>query len=423
MDPVRLFGSIVGSQTEKNPERGRAIMLAGWRAQLWNLRHNPDRRLPPARQYAAVVAMDKIVHALRDGEHAAFLSVFAPSEPLVAAGIVPYSVEQMSCFLAGTKCEQTFLDRAGDAGFSPTMCSYHRTFLGAVTSGLAPTPAFSVYTNLACDGNMITFPYLERTLHVPTFLVEVPYERSEDAVHYVADQVRALCGFIGDVTGRAVSEDALADAVARGNRSLASYRRFLTASPGRRLPADMTTEMYGFMMNHMLLGTPETERFCRDLADEMEQAPASEGLRLMWIHTMPFSQPAAIERLNFSDRAFICACDFSADPALIDVDPAKPFEAIARRMVYSCYNGSAENRVRSALRLAEMTHADGAVLFNHWGCKVTIGASTLIKRKLEDAGLPCLVLDGDGVDETNRSDGQTATRLDAFLELLEGRRS
>ena len=46
-----------------------------------------------------------------------------------------------------------------------------------------------------------------------------------------------------------------------------------------------------------------------------------------------------------------------------------------------------------------------------------------IKEALEANGLPCLLLDGDGVDSANRSDGQTATRLDAFLELLEARRT
>ena len=70
-----------------------------------------------------------------------------------------------------------------------------------------------------------------------------------------------------------------------------------------------------------------------------------------------------------------------------------------------------------------MTCADGVVLYNHWGCKATLGISHLLKDALEERGLPCLILDGDGIDSANRSDGQTATRLDAFFEMLEARRS
>ena len=42
-------------------------------------------------------------------------------------------------------------------------------------------------------------------------------------------------------------------------------------------------------------------------------------------------------------------------------------------------------------------------------------------RTFEEAGLPTLVLDGDGCDERNVADGQMVTRLNAFLEQLEGR--
>ncbi len=184
----------------------------------------------------------------------------------------------------------------------------------------------------------------------------------------------------------------------------------------------MTTEMYAFLMSHVLSGTPETERFCHMLADDMEQEPKSEGLRLVWLHTMPFSQTPMIKRVNFNDEVFISASDMSADPFLIDMDPAQPYEAMARRLVYSCFNGPSERRIALALDLARRTHADGAVLFNHWGCKATLGVSQLIKNRLEERGLPCLLLDGDGVDEANRRDGQTATRFDAYLELLRARR-
>ena len=40
-------------------------------------------------------------------------------------------------------------------------------------------------------------------------------------------------------------------------------------------------------------------------------------------------------------------------------------------------------------------------------------------KALEKAGFPTLILNGDGADRSNTSDGQVLTRLDAFIEMLE----
>ena len=88
-------------------------------------------------------------------------------------------------------------------------------------------------------------------------------------------------------------------------------------------------------------------------------------------------------------------------------------------MVNCIYNGSVKQRIRRAQELANLTEVDGGILFAHWGCKGTIGASSLIKNSLENAGLPTMVLDGDGCNPANSSDGQVSTRLQAYLEMLE----
>lgn len=61
--------------------------------------------------------MKNIIHALARPENAAMVSIFVPGELLTAAGLTPYSVEALSCFLAGTKCEQAFLRKTEEEGF------------------------------------------------------------------------------------------------------------------------------------------------------------------------------------------------------------------------------------------------------------------------------------------------------------------
>lgn len=284
-----------------------------------------------------------------------------------------------------------------------------------------PKPSFMVYTNLACDANMITFPYLKRKYEIPGYFIDVPYEKSEDAVQYVALQLKEMSVFVTDVTGRPIPEDALREALGRSQQTVSNYMNYLIYQKERRLPGDITSEMYAVFMNHILMGSRQAEKYSRLLLKDIRQAPSSNGLRLLWIHLIPHMQVPLRQLLNFTDKAFIAACE-PAYESMIAMDISKPYESMARRMVNSCYNGSPDRRAAQAVNMARLTGADGIVIFAHWGCKSTLGAAQLMKHSLESEGIPALVLDGDACDPSNNSDGQTATRMGAFLEMLEEKR-
>ena len=117
MDVIEKFGNRVSNQALKDPEKARRLLLAGYRLQEKKLQFLPDRELPSSGQYVARVVMKNIIQSLSEPENAAMVSIFVPGELVMAAGLTPYSVEAMSCFMAGTKCEQTFLRKTEEEGF------------------------------------------------------------------------------------------------------------------------------------------------------------------------------------------------------------------------------------------------------------------------------------------------------------------
>ena len=393
MNIVDKFGNIVGTEAMKDPEKARRLLLTGYRMQEKKLQLFPDRALPESGQYVAKIVMKNIIEALAKPEQAAMVSIFVPGELVTAAGLTPYSVEALSCFIAGTKCEQAFLRRTEEEGFPETMCSYHRVFLGAALSGLLPKPKCTIYTNLACDGNMMTFPYLKENFGCEGFYIDVPYEKNEDSVKYVADQLRKLKGFLEEVTGK--DHDPV---------------------------TSLTNELYALFMCHLMAGSEEAVKYTKLLLEDVKKAPKGEGLHVLWMHIMPFLQEPVKEVFNYNQKMHIRACDFIAD-GFQEMHHEDPYEAMAEKMVSCIYNGNVNQRIEAAKNLAKETDVDGAILFAHWGCKGTIGASSLIKSSLEKDGLPTMILDGDGCNPANTSDGQVSTRLQAFIEMLEKAKS
>ncbi|MCF0145760.1 MAG: 2-hydroxyacyl-CoA dehydratase, partial [Eubacterium sp.] len=363
-------------------------------------------------------SMDAVINPLRHPENAALVSIFTPCEFLQAAGIYPMLAEAMASYINGTKAESGFLDQAQQHGLPQTFCSYHRVLLGAILSDVIPKPKFIFHTSLACDANSLTFRRAEEHWKIPRFFLDIPYDDGEDSVRYVEEQLREFPGFLEKETGIRIEERLLKERVASAGRTMRALENSQKLKVGKYLSNDLTDEMYEVFANHVLLGTDEVERFAVQLEEDMKKAEPSKGIRLLWMHVIPYYQDDLRAMMNFSDRCQIISCDMNYDEYCV-MDPEKPYESIARRLVQDAFNGPVSNRIDRTLEMCRMLDVDGVVYFCHWGCKQTLASSQVVRKALEDAGFPTLILDGDGCDASNMSNGQILTRMEAFLEMLE----
>lgn len=418
MQIVETFGQCIEHWSDAHPERARRTLCLGWEAQNLKNKFLPDKRLTRADQQLAVIMMNAMLEPLKKPESSAIVSIFTPCELLQEVGLNPYNMEGMSCYLSASHTERGCLQQAENTGISETLCSYHKTFLGAAGRGLLPRPNCIIYTNLTCDANLVTFRRLAEQYGAPAFSIDVPMQQTPENVAYVADQLRKLADFLQQTTGRKIDPESLRQRVQRSRRTLQRFRECQQAKADRYLPTDLVSPLYCGMVNNILLGTPQVEAYMDRLLEAIRQAPPAKGKRIYWMHTIPFWSDAVRHSLSFSDKAQIVGCELAQvyDPEESIDDP---YEAMAHRMVFNALNGSAVRRIEAGIRHAKETGADGVVWFNHWGCKHTLGAAQLAKKKFEEQGLPLLILDGDGCDRSHGGEGQTSTRLEAFLEMLE----
>ncbi len=417
MQVTETFGNYLEQLGAVHPGRARWLLKSGWEAQDVKYRMLPDRRLLPADQYLARIMMDAMVRPLKKPEQSAIVSVFTPCELLQEVGLNPYNVESFSSYICASQAERGCQQEAENNGLSETLCSYHKTFIGAAQRGILPKPKCIVYTNLTCDANLVTFKYLANLFDVPSFAIDVPMQSNEENVAYVAGQLRDLKVFLERQIGKIIDESRLVKRMERSRRTLENYWRFQEIRSDRYVPSDLVTPLFSSMANQILLGTREQETYTNMLLHDVQNTDAAKGKRIYWMHTIPFWSDAVKKELCLQETAQIVGCEISQLCAP-DFDPEKPYEAMARRMVYNKLNGSVLRRIEHGIRCAKQAKADGAVWFCHWGCKHTLGGAQLAKKKFEEQGIPLLILDGDGCDRSHGGEGQTATRLGAFLEML-----
>ena len=417
MEIIETFGHYVENLTDKKPQSARWLLKTGWEAQNLKFRYMQDKRLMPADRHLANLMMDTMLRPLQKPEASVIVSIFTPCEMMQEVGLHPYNVEGFSCYLSASKAERAFLQQAENQGIAETLCSYHKTFLGAAQKGLLPKPKCIVYTNLTCDANLLTFRTLADFYQVPVFAIDVPWNQTTENVQYVADQLKDLKIFLEKNTGKTISEDRLKERLACSKRTLENYKKYQQMRADRYVPSDLVTPLYAGMTNNILLGTEEEALYTEKLLQDVKKAPPKKGKHIYWMHTIPFWSDAVKDALLLNDDVQIVGCELS-QATDISRHSEDPYEEMAMRLIYHALNGPISRRINAGIRHAKQAGADGVVWFNHWGCKHTLGGSRIAKKRFEEAGLPTLILDGDGCDRSHGGEGQTSTRLGAFLEML-----
>jgi benzoyl-CoA reductase/2-hydroxyglutaryl-CoA dehydratase subunit BcrC/BadD/HgdB len=342
-------------------------------------------------------------------------------------GLHPLCAEGFSSYLSGGRCERGFLDYASERGVPETFCSYHRALIGAVLADLVPKPRFIISSSSVCDANTSTFRTVAAHYGMDAFYIDVPHEESGDAVAYVRGQLEDLVRLLEDGMGKRMDEEALGRAVRNTNASVRYQLKFIEELSRRDFYTYIAAEMHRIIAGHNLLGTDEALAFFRAQYEDILGSPplgggagAGRRKRVIWCHVLPYYVAPLKEAFNFSDRYQLLMSDLNYDQ-LIGLDAGDVLGSMARRLITNHFNGSAERRAASVTDMARKLGADGAVIFCHWGCKHSNGGAFMLRDALKDAGVHTLVLDGDACDRRNTNEGQFATRLQAFLEILDGR--
>ena len=409
----------VNQEVKQEPDKGWSRMILGFQANKWRTRLLPKKNLSKGYQKLESLMMSLVAESLGREDRYVWGNIFAPCEIMECFGLNTLSIECLSCYFSGYHLEDYFIDSAQNSGIAPTLCSYHKTFVGAVESGAVHTPKYAVTTSLSCDGNLNTFRYLEKKVGVPFTFLDVPYRDDPDSVAYLADQLREMTKKLETVFGRSFDEEKLRHIIKVENETRRALFQFYELEKKHFYPGEIISQLYLMMGTHLLMGTEKFRDLVNFLVEDIQTYPEFTGKRILWVHLLPFYQETLREYFNENPRYQVIASDIVLDFA-DELDENDPFRALALKTIRNLYNGSYAVKADAIGLLAQEMDADAVIHFCHWGCKQASGGSILLKEKMKELGIPMLILDGDGIDKRNSHDGQIKTRLEAFLEILDG---
>ncbi|BCN31143.1 2-hydroxyacyl-CoA dehydratase subunit D [Anaeromicropila herbilytica] len=418
MQIIKKYGEQIKKNVDANPKKALNMIKLGLDYENIRTKVFPDKGLPRAYQKLNHMAVNSTLKALKCPEKSVWTNIFTPVEIIQCFGLNPISLECLSSFISGFQCEDYFIDYAENSGIAPTLCSYHKNFIGAVDSGVLPKPVFSVTTSMVCDGNINTFRYLTEKHQIAEYMLDIPHEYSIEAESYVVEQLKEMIVMLEEKFQMKLDMNELKETLKRENESKAYYKQFLKEQIDRYYPNTLTMNLFMLFATHLNIGTKEALDFFQLLAKDIKKYPKSNGTSLFWVHLFPYYQETLKSYFNCNEDYQIKACDLNLD-YMEELDIEHPLETLAKKMILNIYNGSFERKVELVSQLVKEYKSDALIHFCHWGCKQSSGGVMLLKEEMKKLGVPMLILDGDGMDRRNSHDGQIKTRLEAFLEMIE----
>ncbi|MGC9321637.1 MAG: 2-hydroxyacyl-CoA dehydratase subunit D, partial [Kosmotogaceae bacterium] len=354
------------------------------------------------------------------GSSTVWVNLMAPSELLLSAGLNPVSAEGISGALSSMHLEDTAIAYSSQEGISDSLCTFHRASLGVSLRKLLPPPKLVMTTSILCDGNLPTFKRIASEYDVPFILIDVPRGRKRESVRYVLSQLKAVIGTIEEITGNAFKMEELSMRLSYERELMENLDEIKVRAKDAYLPLHLYEHMNSLYVLHTLAGDRRIAAASRSIGERLEAIPEN-AKKILWLHIPPYYDNELFNLFLPGSKNLVVSNELMWD-WMYPVDPQRPVESLAEKLVYNPLCGSVVDRGDFCLDLARNFAIDGVIHFSHWGCRQSAGGVSYLKRIFEEENIPFLELTGDCVDHASQGAGQLRTRTEAFLEMMEKRK-
>lgn len=352
-----------------------------------------------------------------------WINSFFPVEMVYALGGQPFLPELFPAIVAYFDWTRGPLLK-GSEKTSTDLCSFYRCAHGLWECGVIPKPDLIVTSSQICDGTKAFYDAFAYASGVPHVFIDVPYADGGKAKTYLKKQLLELVETYQAMFQSRIDPSPffMAQRAEGLMREIAWLRKAVPAPfPG----AEGMSYVAG--MTFWASGTKKYLKFLEALKERIKtrvkQAKGylpNERFRILWLHHIRPYYPNPI--FKYLQRMGVA---IAYEEVNYPWWPKGNFEGwmdyVIEKMLSNPWYGLIDKRIKLIEELIGEYRVHGVIHFCHWGCRQSTGGAGIIGEVVKRKGIPYLLLPGDGIDPDNYSPGQTLTRLEAFVEVMEAK--
>lgn len=369
----------------------------------------------------------------------AWCTSVGPAELLYSMGFEVYFPENHSALIGTSKMADNYISSAVARGYSPDVCSYMTSDIGAFLQNTTPLkkyglesipkPDVVVYNTNQCIEVQYWLEFYARHFGVPALGITTPHGVggvSQEVIRYIESQYKALIPELERVAGKKFDIDRFKETVGLSHEACVLWRKVLET--GRNEPSPITFFDASIHMGPIVVmrGLPSTVEYYTTLLSEVEERVSSgtgaideERFRVFWEGMPVWGRLRALAEKFASLGTSTVASTYCNSWIFDDLDAEKPFESSALAYTELFIVRSDEVKERILENWLRDFRVDGIVYHYSKTCpRNSNNIHGLQQRLQERTGIPYLEINGDMNDLRCFSDEQTNVLLETFVDQL-----
>jgi benzoyl-CoA reductase/2-hydroxyglutaryl-CoA dehydratase subunit BcrC/BadD/HgdB len=373
----------------------------------------------------------------------AWCTSVGPAELLRGMGFLVYFPENHGALLGATRTATEVIPYANAIGYSPDICSYLTSDVGAYLHGMTPlTRAYSiasvprpdvlVFNTNQCRDVQDWFAWYARELQAP--LVGIHTHRDigrirEYQIQDIAKQTEDLVPALEEISGEKFDMDRFKEAVGLSRRTSDLWRECLESAAAIPSPwtfFDATIHMApAVVARGTKVAVDYYELLLAELRERIQSDVAAvdgERHRIYWEGMPIWGKLRALSEQFASLKTCVVASTYCNSWIFDQLDPEKPFESMGRAYTELFIVRDEPYKEQYIKECHEKFRFDGILFHDAKTCPNNsnnrYGMPERLSRKL---GIPALTINGDLNDLRCYSEEQAKTNIEAFIEQLDER--
>lgn len=371
----------------------------------------------------------------------AWCTSVGPAELLRAMGFLVYFPENHGAMLGASRMATETIPAANAVGYSPEICSYLTSDIGAFLQGRTPLtdtyegiesipkPDVLVYSTNQCREVQDWFAWYGRYWSRPVIGIESYRSVGEITdVHVagIAGQMEALVPTLEAIAGAKLDLDRLRESVRLSRQCSDLWKQVLDTAATRPSPLTFFDSTIHMAPAVLLRGTQQAVDYYAELLAELQSriadgvaAVEGERFRLYWEGMPIWGRLRDLATLFLTLRTCVVASTYANSWIFTALDPDDPIRSLARAYTELFIVRSEPIKELYFKEMVDRFGVDGMVFHDCRTCPNNTNCRHgMPQRLLERFGVPSISIAGDLNDLRCYSDEQARTQIEAFVEQL-----